>query len=187
MLIWLGCVYANGFLGWWLVPVLVVRVTSENSPVPKRLSNFMLRFGFLKFSLIRHVYLPIPVPLHFCSVHAYHTCQENAYGEFATETIVLSRQRLPQLSAIGMRFAGGYPSPCYLQKTTRVRDETLAYPKNAAAVPASSATILAQTGTAKYVFFLVRRIRFVLTLFCCLWQTHLCFLRVCTTPYRPGG
>ena len=60
------------------------------------------------------------------------------------ETIVVSRQRLPQMSAIGMRSAGEYPAPCYLQKTTRVRDETLAYPKNATAVPGSLATILAQ-------------------------------------------
>ena len=44
-----------------------------------------------------------------------------------------------------MRSAGVYPAPCYLQKTTSVRDETLAYPKNATAAPASSATILAQT------------------------------------------
>ena len=57
----------------------------------------------------------------------------------------MSRQRLPQLSAIGMTSAKGYPAPCYLQKTTRVRDETPAYPKNATAVPALSATILAQT------------------------------------------
>ena len=44
-----------------------------------------------------------------------------------------------------MRSAGVYPAPCYLQKTTSVRDETLAYPKNATAAPASSATIPAQT------------------------------------------
>ena len=156
----------------------------ENFPCSKTPQQLYAAFRVLKFALIRHVYLPIPARLHFYSVHAYHTCEENASGEFAMETIVVSRQRSPQMSAIGMRSAGEYPAPCYLQKTTRVRDETLAYPKNATAVPGSLATILVQMcmcSSSSGAFGSSS------CSFAAFGTTNLCFLRVCTTPYRPGG